>query len=443
MDSDLHAPTQYVWNLTFERTLPKGAVLSASYIGRMGRSLLAHRDAASFNNLRDPQTGLDWYAAGTALEKLRQKGVDINDIPAMLPAKVSQYFNNMFPANLVQILADYDGLGFDPTVCCTNAQAFYGIYQTNDFFEANDWTDVQAEADLALAFNGLPTRFMQPQYGALSAWSTIGNANYHALAVSLRQRLSSLTFDFNYTWSHSLDDASGLQSETGFGNFQSNGSFIVNSLRQRDNYASSDFDVRHSINADAVWQLPFGKGRVLMNNAGRGVDAILGGWQISGIFRWNTGLPTGSPFDDGRWATNWNVQSFVTPTGPIHTCPSRTQTKDPKLFGTCGVDKVYQSFRNAYPGETGTRNIFRLPGYIDLDLGLGKSWKMPWSEDHQLQLRWDVFNLTNTQHLTGIANFGVAADPALLGLSAPNDWSNFTQIQGQQRVMQIGARYTF
>src|SRR5207248_736878 len=107
-----------------------------------------------------------------------------------------------------------------------------------------------------------------------------------------------------------------------------------------------------------------------------------------------------------------------------------------------GVDQVYQSFRNAYPGETGPRNYFRLPGYVDLDLGFGKSWKMPWSEGHELQLRWDVFNLTNTQRLTGIANNGVALDPGLLQLTAPADWSNFTQIQGNPRVMQIGARYS-
>jgi hypothetical protein len=115
---------------------------------------------------------------------------------------------------------------------------------------------------------------MQPQYGALSTWSTIGNANYHALAVSFRQRINSLILDFNYTWSHSLDDASGLQSETGFGNFQANGSFIPNSNRQRDNYASSDFDVRHNINADAVWQLPFGRGHAYGSSMGRGADAI-------------------------------------------------------------------------------------------------------------------------------------------------------------------------
>ena len=442
LDSDLHAPSEYVWNLTFERQLPKGTVLSASYIGRMGRSLLARRDVAGFNDLRDPKTGIDWYTAGTAIEKLRQKGTDISQIPKLLPANVNQYFDDMFPPHFAQIIGDYDGLYYDPN--WTNAQAFLEYQDpANAFFTANDWSDVQAEMDLALAYNGLPIRFMQPQYGALSTWATIGNSNYHALALSVQQRLNSLTLDFNYTWSHSLDDASGLQTEGGYGNYNGNGAFILNGLRQHDNYASSDFDVRHDINASVVWQLPFGRGRALMGGLGRAADAVVGGWQISGIFRWNTGLPAYSPYDASQWATNWEVQSWVTPTRPVHTCPNKPAVGAPKLFGACNVDQVYQSFRSAYPGETGARNIFRYPGYVDLDLGLGKTFKMPWNENHQLQLRWDVFNVTNTQHLTNYADSSVQADPALNKLSAPPDWYNFTQIQGQPRVMQVGLRYSF
>ena len=214
---------------------------------------------------------------------------------------------------------------------------------------------------------------MQPQYGALSAWSTVGNSNYNALTLSLRERLNSLSFDLNYSYAHSLDDSSGLQSDTAF----AVAPFIVNPIRQRDNYASSDFDVKHNVNASAVWQMPFGKGKAFLSDAKGVAQAALGGWQLSGIFRWNTGLPTFSPFDDARWATNWNVQAGVTPIKPVHTCPTKTETADPKLFGGCGdINQVYQSFRNAYPGETGPRNIFRVPDYIDLDLGIGKSFNI-------------------------------------------------------------------
>lgn len=455
LDSNLHAPTEYTWNFTLERQIPKGGVISASYIGRAGRSLLARRDIAQFNNLRDPKTGVDWYTAGTALEQLRQKfGADaaINQV-STLPAKIQQYFDDMFPAGLAQMLNDYEGFsGCNPTHATdggfdcnwTNAQAFLG-YQTSavDFFSANDWTDVQAEMDQAFAFNGLPLRFMQPQFGALSTWSSIGNSNYNALALSYRQRIKTLTLDFNYTWAHSLDDASGLQPEGAYGNNSGgNGAFILNSLRQRENYASSDFDIKHAINADFVWQLPIGRGQALMGNAGRAADALLGGWQLSSIIRWNTGLPTGvSPIDESQWATNWEVQSNTTPTSPVHSCPDKPANAAPKIFG-CDTTAVYQSMRNAYPGETGPRNYIRYPGYFDLDLGISKSFKMPW-EGHELSLRWDVFNVTNTQSLTGIVDFSVVADPGLTQQTPPPDWGNFFTIQGQPRVMQIGARYSF
>lgn len=445
VDSHLHAPTEYVWNLTLERSLSKSMLVSASYVGRSARSLLARRDITQFSDLRDPKTGVDWYTAGAALEKLRQQGTDISQIPAQLPAKVNQYFDDLFPANLVSYVNNFEGGLCDPA--STNAQAFY-CYPFSGFFSGNDWTDTQAEMDLALVNGSAASRFMQPQYGALSAWGTIGNSNYNAFTFSFRERLSSLTLDVNYTYAHSLDDASGLQGETGFGNNVSNGAFIVNSIRQGDNYANSDFDIRHSINADAVWQMPFGKGQAFMSHGSPMIDAILGGWQLSGIFRWNTGLPVQpSPFDDARWSTNWDVQSNVVPLTPIHSCPNRPSNGQPKLFGGCNVTQIYQNFRNPYPGETGLRNYLRLPGYVDLDLGLGKSWKMPWSEGQVLQLRWDVFNVTNTQHFGAVdgsrTGMGVGLDPKLNQLNPPSGWSNFNAIQGTPRVMQIGARYSF
>ena len=241
-----------------------------------------------------------------------------------------------------------------------------------------------------------------------------------------------------------MDDASGLQGETGYG-----AAFIVNPIRQHDNYSNSDFDIRHLVNMSGVWQLPFGKGKRFLNTESRAVDAIVGGWQFSGIYRWNTGLPVVSPFDDARWATNWNVQASVTPTAPFHTCPNRSNDATPKLFGGSGCDlkAIYQGFRNAYPGETGPRNYIRIPGYMNVDFGMAKTFKMPWSERHALQIRWDVFNVANLQRFgtTDLSRtgFGVVRDPARRNATPPSNWSDFTQIQGKPREFQVGARYSF
>ncbi len=113
--------------------------------------------------------------------------------------------------------------------------------------------------------------------------------------------------DFNYTMSKSMDDASALQTQGTYGL-----AFITNPIRQRDNYAVSDFDVRHIININGLWQLPFGRGRGLLNDANPLTDALLGGWQLSGIFRWNSGLPLSAPLD-ALWSTNWNSESWGCP----------------------------------------------------------------------------------------------------------------------------------
>src|SRR6185503_14585863 len=126
----------------------------------------------------------------------------------------------------------------------------------------------------------------------------------HAATISVRERLgTSLTMDFNYTLSHSLDDASGLATSGAFG-----GAFILNPILQKNSYANSDFDIRHIIYVNGIWQLPVGKGRMFFSDSNKFVAAVIGGWQLSGIFRWNSGLPVGfygasGIYDDARWAT--------------------------------------------------------------------------------------------------------------------------------------------
>ena len=427
LDSKLVAPINYSWNLTFERDLPHGMVIQTSYIGRIARNLIASRDVMALNNLVDPRSGQDWYTAATQLEILRQRGASISSVPNIA------WFQNVLPSNIAALInANY----FGGTVLNESLNQTQAIYQFALEVFDNDWTDTQDGIEAGLGRN----IFFHPQYGALSAFSSIAQSNFHAGTLTVRQRLgAALTMDFNYTLSHSHDDASGLQTSAAFGD-----SFILNPLRQRDNYAESDFDVRQIINANAVWQLPFGKGRFLFGNASKVADAFLGGWQLSGIFRWNTGLPISSPFDDARWATNWNVQSNVVRAKDFKTCPVRGG----KLFG-CNTVAAYSGFRNAYPGETGDRNVFRLPGYVTLDMGLSKSLTMPWSEKHKLQLRLEGFNITNTQRMGGIAGgrdgYGISNNPQNVTTISqiPPAWANFVSIQGKPRVLQIGLRYSF
>ena len=237
--------------------------------------------------------------------------------------------------------------------------------------------------------------------------------------------------DLNYTYSSSQDDGSKLQTANVIG-----GGTLINSFRPEDLYAPSDFDIRHIVNANAIFKVPVGRGESIFGDISKFGNLILGGWQLSGIFRYNSGTPISAPREDGRWTTNWVISSYATRTANIQTCPTHSGA----LFG-CNTTEAYNSFRSPYPGESGERNVFRLPGYWVLDMGLGKSFEMPW-ENHKLQVRWEVFNLTNTQKMTNLANYVVQLDPQNAA-QAPSNWSNFTSIQGAPRSMQFVLRYSF
>ena len=296
-----------------------------------------------------------------------------------------------------------------------------------------DWTNVQLELSrLSSRFPGQHI-FYQPQYATYRAWSSIGKSDYQGLTFTVRQRLGTrLTIDFNYTFSRSEDDGSGLQ--TALNNPTSS---IINPFRQPDNYAASDFDTRQIVNADAIFKLPIGRGELIFRNVGKFANLFLSGWQLTGIFRYNSGLPISAPTDNG-FATNASIQSYTTRIADIQTCPTRGGA----LFG-CNTLEAFRSFRNAYPGETGERNVFRLPGYWVIDAGLGKTLDLPW-ENHKLQFRWEVFNLANTQKMGSInlADYTVGLDPNN-ATQVPTNFSKFTAIQGQPRSMQFVVRYSF
>jgi len=437
LDSNLVSPINYVWNFTYSRLLPAGFVVEGSYIGRKARNLLATRDVMQLNNIVDPKSGQDWYTAAGILQDLRLKNTPISQIPNL------PFFDNLYgKGKVAAAVDDYIGTDF-AGAGLTNTQAAYammaagapgcsGLGGCGEFI--TDWTSLQDAMDLG---TGNPL-FFNRQYGALSAYGTVGSSDYHAGVLSIRQRFKGLLFDFNYTFSKSMDDASGLQTSGVFGQ-----AFIVNALRQRDQRSVSDFDVRHIINFNSVWELPVGRGKMFLGNSNKVTDAIIGGWQFTSIFRWNSGLPVlNGAFDGNGWATNWNVRSFGVQIKPLETTPTRGGTTAPNLF--TDPTAAYQSFRSPRAGETGDRNLLRYPGYVAFDFGLYKVFKMPYNENHKLQFRWEVFNATNTQRLTAVdtGSFSVGVDPNLGGKPLPS-FGNLTSIQGTPRIMQFALRYDF
>lgn len=421
LDDTLTTPVNYSINFSYGRELGAGFSVEFSYVGRIARDLLATRDIMHLNNLRDPQSGVDWYTAIGQLIDLRNSGAAITSV-GRIP-----YFENLFPG----LAGSNTFLG--QTVNLTATQAAYRRVARSAVGGRNttDYTFVQLLWDDGLGYGD--NLFFHPQYAALSAFSTIGSSDYHSGQVSLRKRLSSgMSFDVNYTYGHSIDTSSGLQTSGTYG-----ASFIQNPLDVNANRGTSDFDLRHMVNANFIAELPFGRGKRFASGINSVANALIGGWTLTGIYRYNTGLPAPSPFDDGRWSTNWNVQSNGFAIRPVESSPTRTG--NPNLF--TDPNAIYKSYRNSRPGEYGERNILRYPNFFTFDMGLYKSFNLPW-EGSRVTFRWETFNLTNTQNFTGLANRRLGQDP-FNQPGAPADWGRFTGIQGSPRVMQFALRIEF
>lgn len=442
LDDKLTTPYNYSFNLSYGREVWKGITVEASYVGRIGRNLLVSRDMAHFNNLKDPVTGQDFYGVMRQLIGYRESNALITSIPNIawfnkfVPGLAGTYNVNGVPTVLTATQAAYRRIARG---CSNDAPRDGNGNCTNGAFSINgrnttDYTFVQLLWDDGLGFGN--NIFIHPQYATFAAYSTIGRSNYNSLQFSVRKRFAQgLSFDLNYTYAHSIDTASGNESS---GTISSGASLILNPLTLSENRGSSDFDVRHLINANFIYDLPFGKGRQLFNGANKWVNFFIGGWQLSGIYRWNTGFPIGEPFDDGRWATNWNVQSNGVRLNKLEASPTKNGAGGlPNIFS----DPVaaYRSFRNAYPGEAGDRNILREPNYVVFDAGLYKSFSI--TEKQKITFRFEVFNVTNTQRLTSIADLALQSDPKFKTPS--EDFGRLTAIQGDPRVVQFALRYDF
>lgn len=216
---------------------------------------------------------------------------------------------------------------------------------------------------------------------------------------------------------------------------------MVNSWDIDTYYSYSDYDMRHQFNGNWLVELPWGRGKAWGSGLSGWADQILGGWEVSGLIRINSGLP--ASVGNGRaWPTNWNITGNAT---CVSTCPDTQNVhggtnpsgeSGPNIFS----DPVaaFDFFRRSLPGEAGGRNNLRGEGYFNLDMALGKKFRLPW-EGHSIRFRWEVFNVTNS------AYFDVGALSASLGTFG--NFGSYSNVlgpaDGSARVMQFGLRYEF
>jgi hypothetical protein len=268
---------------------------------------------------------------------------------------------------------------------------------------------------------GTNTRLLNTQYGLdtsngfsyLDTFENVSTASFNALEASLSKQFSgwrgvgSTFFTLAYTWSHSIDNASGFRQR----------SYQVPYYNHQAFRASSDQDVRQRLSFSGGWDLPFDQW------LGGGPKLLTHGWSLYPILSWRTGFPldlsagvTSSPDKPG--ASGAGDANLVRPNlvgSSVQILnPSQTQTINgvtgnywfnpndftvPDYFNDpSGIPAPAQRTYGSLP-----RNAFRGPGRTNLDLALAKTFDF--GERFKTEFRAEAFNLFNH---TEFANPGCA-----------------------------------
>ncbi len=281
------------------------------------------------------------------------------------------------------------------------------------FLNAN-WADLGA---------GNAGRQLQQKFGRTAATTFIGHlgtTKYDSLQARLqRQFRGGYQMQLSYTWGHGL----------GYGAETSSSSPRVNHPAYWDkNYGPLPLDIRHNVVISGMAELPFGRGK---RWAGSGVgSALLGGWQINVLSRFNTGTPV-TPTAPATVLNAPGSGQFADCLGPVTTIGERTRWWDrSNLADPNAVDRNTARF-----GTCGT-GVLRSPGLINFDMGGFRKFNV--NERITVQFRGEAFNISNTPHF-GSPNSDVSSGNFGLIGSVQN-----TGREGNdQRFFRLGLRIGF
>ncbi len=290
----------------------------------------------------------------------------------------------------------------------------------------------QALTNLNVACGGSPT-FFRPYLGFdnITWLEDQANSSYNAFQLSARRNVGRLTLSLAYSWSHSIDDSSDRY----------DGSF-VNSYDLRASRASSNFDQRHLLNISYVYDVP------LFTKPGL-LHTLLGGWQWSGLYTYQTGTPfsiTNGAYGDNAGVGNGvGTGSYVDVIGNPNIAPA-----NPNVPGVVGP-LLYNPGAFAEPtgltfGNAG-RNILNNPSRWNMDMGLFKHFAI--TESKSFEFRAEAFNVFNHTQWGNIGTNNAscyagpnnsAGDPSCIASGNTFLTANSAH---NPRILQLGLKFIF
>lgn len=376
----LKDPYAIALNAGIQQEFPGHLVLKLNYVGRLGRRLLADADASQVIDVPD-YTGLSTQTMGQAFAALTTES------RAGVPLTPQPWFEDVLPQYGTAI-------GFDNNTELVAAM----VGQLAARGDMSDMLYDMAYYSYYAGFTGfLPTNIGIPsQFGTNAYLTNMGNSNYHGMLLTLDKNISDgLQFEFNYTWSHSIDNTS-LSANAN--SLFSNSGFICDILRPRACRGDSDFDVRQEISSNFSYDLPFGRGRTFAPNASRWLDEVIGGWGLSGVPIYHTGVAL-TAYSDAYMSSFDNADPAIFTGSPAELKAKVNVDRSSNTVymfegGSAGAQKVLADFRGPIGFEYGQRNNLRSPGAFFFDAGLGKTFPIV-GDNLRLKFRADAFNVFN------------------------------------------------
>jgi hypothetical protein len=221
-----------------------------------------------------------------------------------------------------------------------------------------------------------------PEFQSLNGYTTEGISTYHAFQAEITRRFSNgLMFNFNYTWSHMLDN----QDSSGWGSLQGATPY-QNAYAPLANYGNSNFDVRHMFKGSGSYYLPFGTGRQFLNK-NKALDAAFGGWNFFAEFVAQTGSPfTPYMLVNNSYALSSNMVWYPNVVG-----------NPTAVAGGQNIDTWFNTgaLASPLPGTFGNmgRNIVYGPGLSSINMSLIKTFSF--TERIKLDFSANATNVIN------------------------------------------------
>jgi hypothetical protein len=232
-------------------------------------------------------------------------------------------------------------------------------------------TDVNQVPENKLAPNDAASR-PYPVFQSLTGYTTQGISSYHAFQAEITRRFSKgLLFNFNYTWSHMLDN----QDSSGWGSLQGATPY-QRAYDPLANYGPSNFDIRHMFKGHGAYDLPFGRGRRFANG-NKVLDEVIGGWQLFGDFIAQTGSPfTPTMATNNSYSLSSNASWYPNVVGDWRAVPGGQNinswfntaafaTPTPGTFGNLGRNSLYGPHLTAV--NMSLHKVFRITERVNMD----------------------------------------------------------------------------